>query len=231
MMHRIGIISDTHGLLRPEVKEILKGCEAILHGGDINSAKILDELNGIAPTHAVRGNNDKEWAKGLPETISVELCGIRFFMVHNMKFIPKDLKDIDIVVYGHSHKYVEKYMDGMLLLNPGSCGPRRFTQPITFAVLEVEDGHSFQVRKVEIAHMKKGGGTADENTDFTEERMQNRDMKQIVKSVMRDTDKRMPVREIAAKNEISEELAEQICRLYLTHPGVSADGIMGKMGL
>lgn len=231
MMHRIGIISDTHGLLRPEVKEILKGCEVILHGGDINSAEILDELNRIAPTYAVRGNNDKEWAKSLPETIMTELCGIRFFMVHNKKFIPKDLKDIDIVVYGHSHKYEEKYMNGALLLNPGSCGPGRFRQPITFALLEAEDDRSFQVKKVEIPYTKKSGGTVDENTDSMEERLKGRSMKQIVRSVMRDTDKRIPVREIAAKNGISEELAEQICRLYLTHPGVSADGIMGKMGM
>lgn len=230
-MHRIGIISDTHGLLRPEVAQALQGCEAILHGGDINSVRILDEVKGIAPTYAVRGNNDKEWAAGLPETISPELCGLRFFIVHNKKFIPRDLKNIDIVVYGHSHKYEEKYVDGTLLLNPGSCGPRRFTQPITFAVVEVEDDRSFQIRKVEIAHTKKSEGVADENEDSMEMRMKGRDMKRIVKSVMRDTDKGIPVSEIAVRNDIDGELAELICRLYLTHPGVSADGIMGKMGL
>ncbi len=84
-MHRIGIISDTHGLLRPEVTEVLCGCDAILHGGDINSAKILEELKAIAPVYAVRGNNDKEWAAHLPETLSLELYGVRFFMVHNKK--------------------------------------------------------------------------------------------------------------------------------------------------
>lgn len=230
-MHRIGVISDTHGLLRPEVAQALQGCEAILHGGDINSVKILDEVKSIAPTYAVRGNNDKEWAAGLPETISPELCGLSFFMVHNKKFIPRDLTDIDIVVYGHSHKYEEKYVDGTLLLNPGSCGPRRFTQPITFAVLEVEEDSSFQVRKVEIAHMNKGGSQADENADSMEVRMKGRDMKRVIKSVMRDTDKGITVSEIAARNDIDDELAELICRLYLTHPGVSADGIMGKMGL
>lgn len=225
-MHRIGIISDTHGLLRPEVEETLQGCEAILHGGDINHPKILDKLNQIAPTYAVRGNNDKEWAEELPEMLSVSLYGIRFFMMHNKKHIPKeegDLKNIDIIIYGHSHRYEEKYESDKLFLNPGSCGPRRFTQPITFAVLTVTDDGTYQVEKVEIAHQTRAGGAEQETAAH--------DMRRIVKSVMRDTDKKISVGEIAAKNGISTQLAEQICRLYLTHPGVSAEGILDKMGL
>ena len=230
-MHKIGIISDTHGLLRPGVIETLKGCEVILHGGDINNAAILDKLNGIAPTYVVRGNNDKEWAQDLPETVSVELFGLRFFMVHNKKYIPKDLENTDVVVYGHSHKYEEKYEGEMLLINPGSCGPGRFIQPITLAVLEVEDDRSYRARKIEIAHIKTGTDIEKSREDLAKERMKDRDMKRIIKAVMRDTDKGIPVPEIASKNNIKEELAELICRLYLTHPGVSADGIMGKMGL
>lgn len=231
MMHRIGIISDTHGLLRPEVTKELKECDEILHGGDINNAEILDELSGIAPTYAVRGNNDKEWAKDMAETVTVELHGVRFFMVHNKKHITASLENTDIVIYGHSHKYEEKYVDGMLWLNPGSCGPRRFTQPITFALLEIEDDRSFRVNRMEIPHRPKEQGAADTEQEYFGDKTKGRDMKRIVKSVMRDTDKRIPVPEIAVKNKISEDLAEQICRLYLTHPGVSADGIMGKMGL
>lgn len=230
-MNRIGIISDTHGLLRAEVVEVLKGCEVILHGGDINHAGILDQLNEIAPTYAVRGNNDKEWAEHLPETVSVEVYGIRFFMVHNKKYIPKDLKNIDVIVYGHSHKYEEKHDGEMLLINPGSCGPRRFIQPITLAVLEVEDDRSYRIEKIEIAYPPKGERAAGQVAESKEDRMKGQDMKRIVKAVMRDTDKGIPVPEIALKNNISEELAELICRLYLTHPSVSADGIMGKMGL
>lgn len=230
-MHRIGIISDTHGLLRPEVAGALRECDEILHGGDINNAEILDELNGIAPTYAVRGNNDKEWAKDMAETVSVELHGIRFFMVHNKKYIPSDLTGTDIVIYGHSHKYEEKYVGGILWINPGSCGPRRFTQPITFALLEIEDDRSFRVNKMEIAHRPKEHGVSGTKHDRIKDEMEGRDMKRIIKSVMRDTDKQISVPEIAAKNKISVDLAEQICRLYLTHPGVSADGIMGKMGM
>lgn len=227
MIYKIGIIADTHGLLRHEVAEILRGCEAILHGGDINSQKILDELNLIAPTYVVRGNNDKEWAKDLPETLSIDLHGIRFFMVHNKKYLPKDTSGIDIMIYGHSHKYEEKNSGGKLMLNPGSCGPRRFTQPITFAVLEIADDRSYRVEKIEIVHPGKSGNTG----DSVGSELAQRDVKRIVKAVMRDTDKNLTVKEIAEKNDISEALAEQICRLYLTHPGVSADGIMGKMGL
>ena len=230
-MHKIGVISDTHGLLRPEVAEALRSCEVILHGGDINSAKILDELNGIAPTYAVRGNNDKEWAKGLPETVTVELYGMHIFMVHNKKHIPKTIDNIDIVVYGHSHKYEEKYTDGILMLNPGSCGPRRFAQPITYAVLEVGDDRSVRVEKMEIPHAANGGSAASAKQISEKDDIKGRDMKRIVRLVMHDTDRQISVEEIAVKNHISRDLAEQICRLYLTHPGVSADGILGKMGL
>lgn len=227
-MHRIGIISDTHGLLRPEVEETLQGCEAILHGGDVNKPEIIEKLNRIAPTYVVRGNNDKEWAGKLPETLTVSLRGIRFYMVHNKKYIPKreeDLKDVDIIVYGHSHKYEEKQENGRLLLNPGSCGPRRFTQPITFAVLAVEDDGAYKVEKVEVAH------TNGRKSLSMEQEIAAHDMKKVVGAVMRDTNRRLSVGEIAAKNGISEELTEQICRLYLTHPGVSADGIIDKMGI
>lgn len=233
-MHRIGIISDTHGLLRPEVAEILRGCEAILHGGDINSLKVLDALNEIAPTYAVRGNNDKEWAAQLPESLSAELYGVRFFMVHDKKYIPENLEDADVVIYGHSHKYEEKRSGGRLFLNPGSCGPRRFVQPVTFAVLEIAEDNSFQVVRKEILHQpgssvpgRPGTGVSGDAKD----EMTGRDMKKVVRAVMRDTDRKMPVKEIAAKNGVSEELAEQVCRLYLTHPGVSAEGILRKMGL
>lgn len=230
-MHRIGIISDTHGLLRPEVSEILKSCEAILHGGDINCAKILDELNRIAPTYAVRGNNDKEWAEKLPRELYIELYGTCFYMVHNKKHIDADSENADVIVYGHSHKYEERYEGSTLYINPGSCGPRRFTQPITFALLVIEDDHSLRAEKVEISHQEKGKNTSGDSLQNMEERMKDRDMRSIVKSVMRDTDRHIPVEEIARRNHISQELTEQICRLYLTHPGVNADGILGKMGL
>lgn len=225
MRHKIGILSDTHGLLRPEIVQALQGCEAILHGGDINKQKLLDELEKIAPIYAVRGNNDKEWAEKLPETLTIELFGVHIFMVHNKKKIPVAVSqrimdgesDIDIIVYGHSHKYEEKRIGAQLWLNPGSCGPRRFTQPVTMALLEIEEGGVFHVEKFEFSFANPNPGA-----QLT---------RQTVISIMREVERGKTVEEIAAKCKVKKELAEQICRLYLTHPGVDADGILGKMGL
>ena len=150
-MHKIGIISDTHGLLRPEIVKILQGCDVIFHGGDIDKEYILDELGRISSIYAVRGNNDKEWAARLRDVLVFELYGIRFLMVHNKKRIPPGkLKDVDVVIYGHSHHFEMNFINEKLWINPGSCGPRRFVQPITMAILEIEDDGTYQVVKVEI---------------------------------------------------------------------------------
>lgn len=152
--HRIAVLADTHDLLRPKVTEILRTCEIILHGGDLSSPKILEELERIAPVYAVRGNNDKEWAEDLPQSLTFAVEGVRFFLIHNKAHIPAGLSGVDVVVYGHSHKYACQEQDGVLWLNPGSCGPRRFHQEITLAVMTVDDGH-IQVEKVVIPHEKE----------------------------------------------------------------------------
>ena len=149
MTIKIGVLSDTHGLLRPAVLEVLRSCDCILHGGDVNKPEILDTLRSIAPLYVVRGNNDREWAEGLPQSLTVTLGGVPFFMVHNKKDVPADLGDARVVVFGHSHKYLEQRRDGRLWLNPGSCGRRRFDQEITLAVLTVE-GKSASVHKITI---------------------------------------------------------------------------------
>ena len=152
MSVKVGVISDTHGLLRPEVLEVLRGCDVILHGGDINKPEILDILHEIAPLYVVRGNNDKEWAENLPKNITFSIENVNFFMVHNKKEIPKELK-ADIVVFGHSHKYYEQMQGECLWLNPGSCGKRRFDQEITLAVLSI-DAADYQVQKIVLSHQK-----------------------------------------------------------------------------
>ena len=151
---KIAILSDTHGLLRPEVVEYLKTVEVILHGGDINRQSIVDELRQYAPLYVVRGNNDKDWAEAIPHDLTVTLGGVTFFMVHNKKEVPKDLPDVNVVVFGHSHKYVQQEQDGVLWLNPGSCGPRRFHQEITMMLAEVADGR-ITVDKITIPHEAK----------------------------------------------------------------------------
>ena len=219
-MKKIGILSDTHGLLRPEVTQALEGCDAILHGGDINRQEILNQLGRIAPVYVVRGNNDKEWAGHLPAFLDFLLFGLHVFMTHKKSDLPSRLSDYDLVVYGHSHRYEERRAGGTLFLNPGSCGPRRFGQAVTLAVLELEeDGRTFRVRRVDIPNEKKPGISA--------EKVRRQDIEKVMREVRRG--KTVP--QIAASCGMSRELAEQICRLYLTHPGVDAEGIMTKMGL
>ena len=146
-MVKIGVISDTHGLLREEVLEILRSCGCIFHGGDINSQGVLDTLGEIAPVYVVRGNNDKAWAEQLPHDLTVQMEGRKIFMVHNRKEMENLPEDADIVIFGHSHKYSEQVIDGRLWLNPGSCGKRRFGQEISLAVLTVDETE-YQVQKI-----------------------------------------------------------------------------------
>lgn len=149
MAKKIGIISDTHGLLRPEVMEILKTCDCIFHGGDIDRPEILDQLRPLASIYAVRGNNDKEWAEGLAQTLRFTIEGVEFFMTHNKKDVSWDLGTVQVVIFGHTHKYLEQNIDGRLWLNPGSCGKRRSDQEITMAVMTVEKG-KYQTEKIVI---------------------------------------------------------------------------------
>lgn len=149
-MKRIGVLSDTHGLLRPQVTEALRGCDAILHGGDINRQSVLDALAEIAPVYAVRGNNDREWAEAIPQSIRTELFGLRVFMTHKKKDIPKELDGIDLVVYGHSHRYDDRTENGVRFLNPGSCGPRRFGQEAAMALVDIAEDGTLRVEKIVI---------------------------------------------------------------------------------
>lgn len=239
-MKRIGVLSDTHGKLRDEVVEVLRKCDVILHAGDINTPKVMESLKEIAPLYIVRGNADKEWAEGIPETLSEEICGLRIFMVHNKKHLPKEMGNYDLAVFGHSHKYEERREGNCLYLNPGSCGPRRFSQPVTMAVVEVEEetGDIQVIRKDIVQEGKSpgdkrsvpmtiekgkedGAGEAAEMT-FSEDKL---------RLILRDIDKGKSVSDIAVRYGISQEMTEQICRLYLTHPGIDAAGVRDKMGL
>ena len=148
---KLAILSDTHGLLRPEVVERLKTADAILHGGDINRQDIVDQMRQYAPLYVVRGNNDKDWAEGIPHTLTVTLGGVTLLLVHNKKDAPADLSGVDAVVFGHSHRYAQEERDGVLWLNPGSCGPRRFHQEITMMLAEAADG-ALRVEKVSVPH-------------------------------------------------------------------------------
>ncbi|UQA54585.1 metallophosphatase family protein [Polyangium aurulentum] len=139
----VGVISDTHGLMRPEALAALAGSTHILHAGDIGGQEILDALAAIAPVTAVRGNNDRgPWAERLPDRTTVTLAGHRILVLHDrgeLDLDPRALTNLSAVVTGHSHRPAIERRDGVLFLNPGSAGPRRFSLPITLARLLVAD--------------------------------------------------------------------------------------------
>jgi putative phosphoesterase len=138
MMFRIGIISDTHGLLRPEAELRLAGVDHIVHAGDIGRPEIIDALRRIAPVTAIRGNVDGEWAREYADTELVRLAGKSIYVLHDLKTLHIDARaGIDVIVSGHSHIPKIETIGGVLYLNPGSAGPRRFKLPITLATLEV----------------------------------------------------------------------------------------------
>lgn len=138
----VGVISDTHGLLRAEAVAALRGAEHILHAGDVGSPEILDELRAVAPVIAVCGNIDHgPWADVLPETEVVELGGLSIYMLHDLKQLDLNPRTAGFaaVICGHSHQPKSEHRDGVLYLNPGSAGPRRFRLPITVAKLIIEN--------------------------------------------------------------------------------------------
>lgn len=173
---KIAVLSDTHGLLREQVKEMIGECEAVIHAGDINSQKILDQIAAAGqknvPFYVVRGNNDKEWAKDIPETLEFELNHVKFFLVHNKKDIPEELGDIQIVIFGHSHKYSEEEKEGRLWL---------------------------------------------------------KDLSSVVQKICAGIDKGQTVEQMAKKLGIDSGFVEEICRIRVTHPGVTVEGIVNKI--
>jgi hypothetical protein len=138
----IGVISDTHGLLRPEATAALAGVDHILHAGDIGGPEILTALAAIAPTTAVRGNNDRgPWARALPETAVVTLGGHDLYLLHDLQTLDLDPRAAGFaaVICGHSHQPKQELRDGVLTFNPGSAGPRRFHLPIALGRLRIDD--------------------------------------------------------------------------------------------
>lgn len=145
MAARIGLISDTHGLVRPEARIALAGVDRIVHAGDICDDSVLVELGKIAPVTAVRGNNDRgAWAGALHERETVEIEGVRIHIVHDMADLDIDLRaeNIKVVVTGHSHRPLMKMEGSVLFINPGSAGPRRFKLPISLGFLEIAYGRA-----------------------------------------------------------------------------------------
>jgi hypothetical protein len=149
---RVGLVADTHGLLRPAARAFLVGCDYIVHGGDIGAAEILDELAALAPLTAVRGNNDTQpWAAHLPATELIRVGGIFFYVIHDLTQLEIDPEaaGVRVVVSGHSHRPKIEQRGNVLYVNPGSCGPRRFTLPISIGEIIVS-GNAARARLVDL---------------------------------------------------------------------------------
>ena len=346
--HRVGVISDTHGILRPETAEILKTCETILHAGDVGKPEVLRQLRDIRDTYAVRGNVDSgrirefyareterrkcaedvkirakefeasraggfeaqaggfeaqaggfeaqaggfevqaggleaqaggleaqaggfeaqaggfeagqaELPEHLPEELEIELFGFRIYMIHDKKLIRKDLPGVDLIICGHSHKYEVGRLGNTACLNPGSCGPRRFCLPVTMMLLTLYPAeHRMETERIDcldipamgkgishgenpvwISEEGKAAGVHEEPAVRTGQRgaakapgkikIPEQDMYRMVRQIMKEVDAGRRIAEIAARNHIDERFAEQVCRMYLTHPGVDVDGILDRM--
>jgi putative phosphoesterase len=151
-MLRVGLISDTHGLLRPEALAFLRGCDHIVHGGDIGNAQVLETLRTIAPLTVVRGNNDSDsWAASIAETEMIELGGVHLYAIHNLAELDIDptAAGVRVVVSGHTHRPIVDERAGVLYVNPGSAGPRRFKLPIAVGELRI-DGDQVSARTVDL---------------------------------------------------------------------------------
>ena len=233
--HPIAVISDTHGILRPEVVQHIEACEAVFHGGDMDNPEILRRLQALRPVYAVAGNADADWAGGLPGELTAELYGFRFYMIHNRRQIRRNLSDYDIVICGHSHKYQDGREGGTYYLNPGSCGRRRFRLPLTMMILTLYPGtHEIAVQRIDLP-LQPASSPAPSSSPSAQsagepgQSLSERDMHKLVKLVMRDMDAGRPVPDIAARTGADPALVEQICRMYATHPGVDVDGILDRL--
>ncbi|UZJ59815.1 metallophosphatase family protein [Pseudomonas sp. KU26590] len=153
MSVKVGLISDTHGLLRPQALEALQGCDYLIHGGDIGKPEILDALKAIAPLTVVRGNNDTDdgWACDVPYEAVLRIGDVAIYTTHILAEVPQSLPDgVRVVVTGHSHRPLQQMRDGVLFINPGSAGPRRFKLPITVGLLHIE-GDDVRGELIELA--------------------------------------------------------------------------------
>ena len=151
-MFRVGVLSDTHGLLRPQALQALAGAQHLIHAGDVGAPEVLARLAELAPTTAVRGNNDTDaWAAGLPTAVTFDLNGFRLHLLHDVSALAVTPSELGIraVIAGHSHRPAIRESGGVLYLNPGSAGPRRFRLPLSVAWLEI-DNSTLRARLVEL---------------------------------------------------------------------------------
>lgn len=150
-MKKIAVLSDTHDILRPQVLDLASSCDAVIHAGDFTNESVLDALRNVSNVYVVKGNNDRDWSRRLQKRLRFEIEGFHFFLTHIRSDVDTNLDGIDIVIFGHTHKYSEQWIDGRLWLNPGACGRPRFGNELTMAILTLKAStHTLEVEKIHV---------------------------------------------------------------------------------
>ncbi|MCD7862617.1 MAG: metallophosphoesterase [Lachnospiraceae bacterium] len=236
---RIAVISDTHDVLREEVLKQIRMADTVLHAGDVSSLRIVEQIRENlcrdAGLYLVRGNADGDWAKEIPETLELELEQVRFFVVHDRKkaVIPEDC---DIVISGHTHRFQAETVDGRLFLNPGGCGHRRFRLELTMAVLYIE-GKSWRVEKIALEEPVGQSAETGKETpaNIAAESMldplelSSGELLRLIERILRGMKRGKSIPRIAGELNLEPSFVDEICRIYVTHPGVTANGILDKL--
>ena len=225
---RVAVIADTHGLLRQETVDLIEGCDAVIHAGDVDTPDIYEKLKGQKPLYLVRGNNDGGWAGQLPESLRFELEGVPIFLIHNRKDIRGTGENVKLVIFGHSHKYSEEWAEGRCWLNPGSCGKRRFRLPLTMAAVTLLDGKIAAVERIDLENAEYGKNISPA-AGCRETMPPEADRRKAVGRILRGMDKGETIAEMSLKWKLPQDFVEQVCRIRVTHPGVTAGGIVNKM--
>lgn len=242
---RIAVISDTHGLLREEVLEQICAADAVIHAGDVGSPELAERIRENLPDgvgfYLVRGNADGDWAEDVPDMLELAFGKVRIFVVHNRKkaVIPDGC---DVVISGHTHRFQEETTDGRLWLNPGACGRRRFRMELTMAVLHIDEEEktrrvekiiiepsevSLTTGKVGIVDSEKEADCCEDKTDPLA--LSSGELLRLNEGILAGMKRGRSVAQIAGEMQVEASFVEEICRIYVTHPGVSANGILDKL--
>ena len=214
---RVAVIADTHGLIRQETVDFIEGCDAVIHAGDVDTPDIYEKLKSQKPFYLVRGNNDGGWAGRLPEALRFELEKVPIFLIHNRRDNREIEEDVKLVVFGHSHKYGEEWAEG-----------RRFGLPLTMAAVTLLDGKIRSVERIDL-EASDNGKNVSPGAGCRGSMPPEADRTKAVSRILRGMDKGETIAEMSSKWKLPQDFVEQVCRIRVTHPGVTAEGIVNKM--
>ena len=237
---RAAVVSDTHGLLRPEVEQVIQSCDVVIHAGDFDNQMLYHKLNIRQPLYGVRGNNDGDWARQLPLVRRFELGGVKMMMAHDRADVPSaGLGEAQVVIFGHSHQYFHQEIEGRIWLNPGSCGYPRFHLPLSLAVMTIDQGQ-VQVEPIwlspPVPEQRKEEEKEEKNESWTGRLKRlsggvrgNKDELFFMAKIMRFMRRGDTAEWVAGNLKTELSFVEEVYRICLTHPGVDARGILDKM--